>query len=201
MMQVSRTAPPVAPAGGEEIDFALGPLEAVQLVDAAVRAYVAGRYGEALQAYDGAYAMSPMPELRYRQAACLDQLGLSALAAQRYEAYLAEAPDAPDAEAVRHQVTTLHERARESAHAAAERGHAAGARGHWREAAWAYAQAYEEHPLPQYLDQQGTALEQAGDRAGAVRCLQRGLDTHPGATEAPQWRERIDALEQALRPR
>ena len=201
MIQVWRTSLPVAPASGEETAFSFGPPEAAELFDAGSRAYTAGRYGEALQAWDGAYDVSPLPQLRCHQAACLDRLGLPELAAQRYEAYLAEAPDAADAHAVRAQAEILHEQAREAAQAASERGHAAAAQGLWREAAWAHAQAHEQLPLPAFLLDQADALERAGDRPRAARCLQQVLDAHPERPDAPALRARIDALAGASRNR
>jgi tetratricopeptide (TPR) repeat protein len=201
MIRVWTTNPPVAPAGGEEAGCSAGPFEAGRLADAAGEAFAAGRWGEALQAYDEAHAMYPLPELRCRQAACLEQLGLCELAAQRYETYLSEAPGAPDADAVQAQATALHVQARAAAQGAQERAQSAGARGQWREAAWACAQAYEQLPSPRFLLEQARMLERAGDRPSAVRCLQQLLDAHPGEpdVDAAQVRARIDALEDASR--
>jgi len=171
--------------------------EARRFFDAGQAAFQAGRFGDALQAFDSAYERKPLPELRYNQAACLDKLGLRELAAQRYDAYLKEKPDAADAGKVHQRIATLREQAREAAHGAFDRGQDAFAKGNFREAAAAFAQAYEQLPLPEFLFNQAMALAQGGDRARAVHYFQLYLDMNPGAADADKVRARIDLLQQA----
>ncbi|MCI0612657.1 tetratricopeptide repeat protein, partial [bacterium] len=97
--------------------------------------YKAGKYGDALQAYERAYQQNPLGALRYNQAAALDKMGKRELAAQRYEAYLAETPDAPDAAKVKARIDKLHSEALKSAQSAFDRGQAAFNAGDFKKAA------------------------------------------------------------------
>jgi len=189
MVSVSRSGPAgFPPAAGADI------AESSRLFDDGVKAYAEGRYGEALQAFDRAYELNPMGELRFDQAACLDKLGLRQLAAQRYEAYLAEVPDAPDASRVRDHVSLLQERAREAAEQAFARGQDSFAQGHWREASIAFAQEYEQLPLPDFLFDKAVALEKMGDRARAVESYRQYLSMKPDAEDVAQVNAKIEAL-------
>src|SRR5207247_4659476 len=49
-----------------------GVAESQKLFEQANDLYKAGRYSDALQAYDRAYALNPLAEIRYNQAACLE---------------------------------------------------------------------------------------------------------------------------------
>src|SRR5262249_37593302 len=93
---------------------ATGVAESQKCYDQGNDLFKAGKYQDALQAYDRAYALNPLADLRYNQAACLDKLGKRELAAQRYESYLAEKPDASDAAKVRTHITKLHADAQEA---------------------------------------------------------------------------------------
>jgi tetratricopeptide (TPR) repeat protein len=185
---------PVWRPGTAGIPPAAGATEADRHFEAGAAFYAAGRYGDALQAFDLAYELSPTGELRYHQAACLDKLGLRQLAAQRYEAYLAEAPGAPDAEQVRAHVAALREKAREAAEQAFAHGQDAFAKGQWREASIAFAQAYEQLPLPDFLFDHAVALEKMGDRVRAIESYRQVLSMTPDAADAAQLKAHIEAL-------
>jgi len=57
-------------------------------------AFKEGRYMDAFQAFEKAYRVNPLADIRYNQAVCLDKLGKRELAAGKYEEYLREKPDA-----------------------------------------------------------------------------------------------------------
>jgi tetratricopeptide (TPR) repeat protein len=182
--------------GGKEAT-ATGVAESQKLFEQGTNLYMAGKYHEAFAAFERAYALNPLPDLRYNQAACLDRLGKRELAAQRYEAYLAEKPNASDAVWVRNRITTLHADALKAAQAASERGNAAYAAGKFKEAAAAYAEAYEQKPLPEFLYNMGAAYQRAGDTKQAVKNYQLYLSMHPDAKDAYQVRNMMNKLQKA----
>ena len=143
--------------------------------------YNAGKYGDALQAFERAYQQNPLGALRYNQAAALDKMGKRELAAQRYEAYLKETPDAPDAAKVRTHITKLHADALNAAQSAFDRGQTAYQAGRFNEAASAFAEAYEQKPLPQFLYNQAASYDKAGDTKRAIQNYQLYLSMAPDA--------------------
>ena len=179
--------------GGKEAT-ATGVAESQKLFDQGNDLYKAGKYHEALQAFDRAYAQNPLGILRYNQAACLDKLGKRELAAQKYEAYLAETPNASDAAKVRTHITKLHSDALKAAQSAFDRGQEAFNAGRFREAAGAFAEAYEQKPFPQFLYNIGAAYDMAGDTKSAVRNYQLYLSMSPDANDAGKVRTRIHNL-------
>jgi tetratricopeptide (TPR) repeat protein len=158
----------------------------------------AGRHADALHAFVRAYALNPGPELRFSQAACLDKLGLRLLAAQRYEAYLAEAPDAGDAAQVRARIDKLKSEATADAYRAFYRGVDAYLDGRWSAAARAFAEAYEDLPRAEFLYNQAAAHDRAGDANRAARYYRLYLGMSPDAADAARVRARIEALRLAV---
>ena len=179
--------------GGKEAT-ATGVAESQKLFEQGNDLYKAGKYHEAFQAFERAYALNPLPDLRYNQAAALQRQGKSELAAQRYEAYLAEKPNAPDAAQVRKLITKLHEDASKASQAASERGRVAYAAGNFKEAAAAYAEAYEQKPEPDLLYNIGAAYHRAGDTKQAIKNYQLYLSMHPDAKDAYQVRNMMNKL-------
>jgi tetratricopeptide (TPR) repeat protein len=179
--------------GGKEAT-ATGVAESQKLFEQGNELYKAGKYQEAFQAYERAYAQNPLGALRYNQAACLDKLGKRELAAQRYEAYLAETPNAPDAAKVRQHITELHADALKASQAAFDRGQAAFNAGRFQEAASAFSEAYEQKPFPQFLYNIGASYDKAGDTTRAVQNYQLYLSMMPDASDADKVRARIHKL-------
>ena len=64
------------------------------------RAYVKGRYDDALIAFEAAFAARPQPKHLYNMARCHEKPGSRAKAAAFYERYVREAPNAEDREEV-----------------------------------------------------------------------------------------------------
>jgi tetratricopeptide (TPR) repeat protein len=156
--------------------------------------YKEGKYGDALQAFERAYQQNPLGALRYNQAAALDKMGKRELAAQRYEAYLKETPDAPDAAKVKTRIDKLRADALKDAQAAFDRGQAAYNAGDFKKAASAFAEAYEQKPFPQFLYNIGASYDKAGDTQRAVQNYQLYLSMFPNADDADKVRNRIHTL-------
>jgi len=171
--------------------------EAQRAFDRGSELYKAGRYADALEAFDKAYTLHATPEIRYNQAACLEKLGYREAAANRYNEYVHTRPHAPDAERTRTHAAKLHEEARKLAEQAFDRGTAAFNAGNFRDAAIAFREAYEQLPLPQFLFNVASSLDRAGETANAVREYQRYLNELPDAADADRVHKRIDTLQKA----
>jgi len=169
--------------------------EAQKHYDAGAIAFKEGRYQEALEAFNKADAVYPHPDFKFNQAACLEKLGKSDLAATKYEAYLAAKPNAPDAAKVRTEITKLREDALKAAQSAFDRGKAAFDAGRYKEAAAAFTEAYEHKPLPDFLYNIATAHQQAGDTKQAIKHYQLYLNNHPDASDANRVRNHIHKLQ------
>lgn len=74
--------------------------KAARMEEVGKRAYRKGKYGDALIAFEAAFDADPQPKHLYNMARCHEQQGNLAKAADFYERYLREAPDAEDSEDV-----------------------------------------------------------------------------------------------------
>jgi tetratricopeptide (TPR) repeat protein len=159
--------------------------------------YKAGRYGEALKAFDRANELNPNPGVRYNQAACLDRLGKREQAVEKYKSYLAIAPHAADAAKVKERIAKLETQMTTVSRAAFDRGQAAYLEGRYRDAATAFGEAYEIKSNPVFLFDRAEALDKAGDTDGAVRAYQQYLNAAPDAADADKVRARIQDIQKA----
>jgi tetratricopeptide (TPR) repeat protein len=159
--------------------------------------YKAGKYGEAFDVLERAHALNPLPILRHDQAVCLAQMGKSELAAQFYERYLQEAPQAPNADIIQRKIANLHGEALKLATQAFERGQVAFNEGRTKDAAGAFIEAWSHKPLPQFLHNAAASYHKGGDNAKAIEYYQRYLDAAPAASDADRVRKIIDKLHQA----
>jgi tetratricopeptide (TPR) repeat protein len=169
----------------------------MQLLGKGSELYKQGRFAEAFAAFERAYHLNPLSLLRYNQAACLQRMGKNELAAQRYEAYLAETPKAPDAAKVQGMITKLRADAQAAAQQAFDRGTAAFKAGRFNEAAAAFSQAYEQKPASQFLFNVAASFDKGGDRARAIQYYQLYLSMTPDAPDENRVRKRIDMLQAA----
>jgi tetratricopeptide (TPR) repeat protein len=156
-----------------------------------------GRYAEALEAFNRAYELDPRPEIRYNQATCLDRMGQREAAAKKYDDYVAQRPHAQDAQKVAAHAAKLHNEAKTLARDAFDRGQIAFKDGRFRDAAMAFAEAYEHLPLPEFIHNKASALDKAGETVKAVREYQLYLNASPNANDADRIRTRIDQLQRA----
>lgn len=97
------SSPPAQPAASARDE------EARNLFEAARAAYEEGRYEEALERFEESYRLSARPGLLYNIGQTAERLRRDERAIEAYEAYLAAAPDAPNAAAVQRRIEILRE--------------------------------------------------------------------------------------------
>ncbi len=182
--------------GGREATIT-GVAESKRLMEEFGTLYKAGKFGEAFDALERARVLNPLPILRHDQAVCLVQMGKPELAAQFYERYLQEAPDAPNADTIRRKIGNLHGEAIKLASAAFERGQTAFNEGRTKDAASAFLEAWSHKPMPQFLYNAAASYHKGGDHARAIEYYQRYLNAEPNASDADRVRKAIDKLHQA----
>jgi tetratricopeptide (TPR) repeat protein len=191
----AQSAPTTSSTGGSNATTQANTMaEASKNFEKGQAAFQAGRYQEALDAFNKADQLFPHADFKYNQAACLEKLGKPELAAIKYEAYLAGKPDAPDAAKVQTHITKLHDDAMKAAQSAFDRGEAAFKAGRYKEAAGAFAEAYEQKPLPNFLYNRAAAYDMAGDKKEAVKNYQLYLTMHPTADDADRVGNRMHKL-------
>jgi len=182
--------------GGREATIT-GVAESKRLMEEFGTLYKAGKYGEAFDALERAHTLNPLPILRHDQAVCLAMMGKPELAAQFYERYLQEAPQAPNADIVRRKIDNLHGEALKLAQGAFDRGQDVFKAGRTHEAASAFLEAYSHKPMPQFLYNAAASYHKGGDNAKAIEYYQRYLNATPDAADAAKVRTAIDKLHQA----
>lgn len=185
-----------AQMGGREATYA-GLEQAKTYFQQGTDHYKAGRYSDALKAFERVAQLNPRAEVFYNQAACLDKLGRREEAIAKYQQYLTMAPDASDAGKVKTRIGQLQEQMMTLAREAFDRGQAAFSKGNYRDAAIAFGEAYQHKALPQFLYNVATSLDKAGDTEQAVRAYQRYLAASPDAADAGKVRTRIEQLNNA----
>ncbi len=82
---------------------------------AGIADYDEGRYAEAANEMEQAYALKPLADLQYNLAQCYERLNRLDDAARAYETYLAGRKDAPDHDTVQKRIDNLRARARGAA--------------------------------------------------------------------------------------
>ncbi len=182
--------------GGREATIT-GVAESKRLMEEFGTLYKAGKYSEAFDALERARVLNPLPILRHDQAVCLVQMGKPELAAQFYERYLQEAPNAPNADIIQRKINNLHGEAMKLATAAFERGQTAFNEGRTKDAASAFLEAWSHKPLPMFLYNAAASYHKGGDNAKAIEYYQRYLNAEPNATDGDRVRKAIDKLHQA----
>ncbi|HUL64690.1 MAG TPA: tetratricopeptide repeat protein [Burkholderiaceae bacterium] len=180
--------------GGNEAT-ATGVAKSERMLEEGTKLYNAGRYSEALEVFRNAYALNPRGELLYNEAACLERMGLRELAASKYGEYLEAMPRAGDAGRVKTHIEKLHADALKAAQQAFDRGQAAYNAGRYREAAGAFAEAYEQKPFPQILYNIAASWEKAGDKQRALENYRLYLTMAPDAPDAERTRKHMEILQ------
>ena len=189
--------------GGHEANVTDGP-EARRLFDAGTAAYKEGRYEEALAAFEGAYQHNPAPEFKYNQAAALEKLGRPYAAADRYSQYLAEKPNATDAQKVNKHIDKLRNEADKAPITAGgiaggqewmSRGNRLLSAHKYDEAVTAFQEGFRTYPDQKFILNEAAALLNGGRFAEADLAYQRYLSdpNAPRADEARAAQERARA--------
>ena len=89
--------------------------EVVRLVSRSARHYEAGRFDQAIELLQRAYAIEPDPTILYNLARAYEGKGELQRAVEAYRKYLDDAPKARDRGSVQHRITTLEVQIREKA--------------------------------------------------------------------------------------
>jgi tetratricopeptide (TPR) repeat protein len=77
---------------------------------AATAYYNQGKYAKALEEFNEAYRLMPLPEITFNIAQCHERLGDIEKAIEVYNKYIEEKPDAKDLQAVKDKIVSLEER-------------------------------------------------------------------------------------------
>ena len=76
--------------------------------------YNQGKYQKALEEFNEAYRLMPLPEITFNIAQCHERLGDLEKAIETYKKYIEEKPDAKDIQAVKDKIASLEERLEET---------------------------------------------------------------------------------------
>ena len=128
--------------------------EARSLFHAGTVAFQDGRFEDALRRWREAYESSPRPRLLFNIGTAFDRLGRAAEAADYFERYLAESPDADNRNSVMRRITLLRQRVATESRATAAR---------------------EPEPAPQSTSRVGPITLFAGAGAAGIGALVTGL--------------------------
>jgi tetratricopeptide (TPR) repeat protein len=194
-----------------------------QWFDRATKAYLAKEFDKAYAAFMHAYHLSPRPDILYNAAAALDMSGRADDAIAMYDRYLAEKPRAGDAPKVKKRIEKLKTDAaggqvdetggsagpaaggdtpitatgKEGSKQWFERGEEQFQQGRYEDAVESFGKAYELDPLPDFVFDQGSALEKQGRPAAAAVAFERYLALAPGAKDYAEVVARVKKLRAA----
>jgi tetratricopeptide (TPR) repeat protein len=189
--------------------------------DRATAAYLAKEYGKAYSAFMHSYHLLPQAETLYNAAAALDLGGDLDAAIAMYDRYLAEKPAASDAARVKKRIEKLRAGAdggqveetgggsagpgggaetpitatgKEGSRQWFDRGQEQFQQGRFEEAAESFAKAFDLDPVPDFVFDQGAALEKAGREGAAAKAFQHYLSIKPDAKDYKETVERVKKL-------
>ncbi len=175
--------------GGREATIT-GVAESQRLVGEGEALYKAGKFADALQAFERAYSLNPLAD------SALQPGGVPGEDGRVREGRLAlrAVPEgSPAGTRCRSRCASWRPAARRGHQGVAGRIHPrAGSLpgGRLQGAASAFPEAHSHLPSPEFLFNQGEALSKAGDVQGAVRAFQQYLNAAPDAPDAGKVRER-----------
>jgi tetratricopeptide (TPR) repeat protein len=195
-----------AALGGQQVTTA-DVVEAKKQFEAGQKAFAAGRYEEALDAFQQAYASNSMADFKFNEAACLEKLGRPYAAADAYAHYVAMKPDAKDAAKITKHLEKL--RSDADKQPITQSGLAGGqewmSRGNillrarrYDEAAEAFRAGFRTYPTEKLILNEAAALLEGGRYGEAVRAYERYLST-PDAPRAAEARVSLEKAQEGLK--
>jgi tetratricopeptide (TPR) repeat protein len=183
--------------------------------DRGLAAYGAKDYPKAYEGFMHAYKLFPQPQFIYNAAAAKHLGGEADEAIALYDRYLAEAPDASDAERVRKAIEKLKgkpmpegapepgdtdppitETGTPGAQKWFDRGLAAYQAKNYPKAYNGFMHAYHLLPQPEFLYNAAAAKQLGGDVDAAIAMYDRYLAEAPGASDAPRVHKALEKLRQ-----
>jgi tetratricopeptide (TPR) repeat protein len=170
----------------------------------------AKRWEKAIAAYEEAYRHHPISTFLRDQAEALEHLNRADEAADLYERYLAEGPLMADVQRIRSRIRKLRgeqvpegedddlppitAKGKAGAEGWFDRAQARFVSKRFAEAAECFRNAYALLPLPEFLFDEGTALEKGGHPAAAANAFEHYLVVASGAPDAKEVVEKVKAL-------
>jgi len=172
--------------------------------------YKAGRFEKARAAFAEAHRLNPVSTFLFDQADALEHLGRFAEAADMYERYLAEGPLTSDIPRVRSRIRKLRgehiapgedddeppitTKGKAGATAWFDRGQSAFQAGRFAKAADCFRHAFELVPLPEFIFDEGSALEKGRHFAAAANAFEHYLILDLSAKDFDQVIAKIKTL-------
>ena len=179
--------------------------------------YNAKRWEKARHAFEQAFALNEISTLLYEQADCLEKLQRFEEAADMYQRYLDNGPLTADILPVRSRIKKLRgeqipigedddeapitAKGKEGAHQWFDRGQEKFVAKRFAQAAECFRQAYAALPLPEFIFNEGSALEQGRHPAAAANAFEHYLIVDPTAPDAKQVIEKIKTLRGQVPPK
>lgn len=172
--------------------------------------YNAKRWEKARHAFEQAYELRDLSTLLYEQADCLEKLQRFEEAADMYQRYLDNGPLTADIRPVTSRIKKLRgeqipigedddeapitAKGAEGSRAWFDRGQEKFVAKRFAQAAECFRQAFALTPLPEFIFNEGTALEKGGHPAAAANAFEHYLIVNPGADDAKAVIEKVKTL-------
>lgn len=172
--------------------------------------YNAGRFQKAFDAFAEAHRLNPISTFLHDQATCLERMGRNAEAAEMYERYLASGPLSSDVAKITSRIRKLRgevipegedddehaitAKGKDGAMAWFDRAQSAFMAKRYARAAECFRRAFALQPLPEFIYNEGSALEKGEHPAAAANAYEHYLILDPGTNDANEVLAKIKAL-------
>jgi tetratricopeptide (TPR) repeat protein len=201
----------------EEPITAPGMTGAQQYHERGLAHYEAGRFQKAFEAFAEAYRLNPISTFLHDQATALERMGRNAEAAEMYERYLANGPITSDIAKIRSRIRKLRgevvpenedddepaitAKGKDGAIAWFDRGQSAYMAKRYARAAECFRRAFALAPLPEFIYNEGSALEKGGHPAAAANAYEHYLILDTTAKDAQEVYAKVKALRGQVAPK
>lgn len=163
--------------------------KAERLFREAQEQFQAGRFKAALERYESAYELAPLPDILFNIAQSHRNLGQYHEAATKFRRFLRERPKAPNAAAVRRTIDQLKVLIEATGEFRKRR---------YDRALASYHQAQKLEPLPTIHRDVARTLEQLGRYQEAIEAYQKYLEERPNAEDQTDVEAAISRLDREL---